>query len=60
MDYFELRGLDTQQRLLDNTVQQYQEYLALTQTRFRAEWPPTPMWPWRKRSSTRPARKPSM
>ena len=34
MDYFELRGLDTQQRLLDNTVQQYQQYLALTQTRF--------------------------
>jgi NodT family efflux transporter outer membrane factor (OMF) lipoprotein len=34
MDYFQLRGLDTQQRLLDNTVQQYQEYLALTQTRF--------------------------
>jgi NodT family efflux transporter outer membrane factor (OMF) lipoprotein len=35
MDYFELRGLDTQQRLLDNTVLQYQEYLELTQTRFR-------------------------
>jgi NodT family efflux transporter outer membrane factor (OMF) lipoprotein len=35
MDYFELRGLDTQQKLLDNTVQQYQEYLALTQTRFK-------------------------
>jgi NodT family efflux transporter outer membrane factor (OMF) lipoprotein len=34
-DYFELRGLDTQQRLLDNTVQQYQDYLALTQTRFK-------------------------
>ncbi len=34
MDYFELRGLDTQQRLLDNTVQQYQQYLDLTQTRF--------------------------
>jgi len=33
-DYFELRGLDTQQRLLDNTVQQYQDYLALTRTRF--------------------------
>ena len=27
-DYFELRGLDTQQRLLDNTVQQYEQYLA--------------------------------
>ena len=34
MDYFELRGLDTQQRLLDNTVQQYQQYLDLTQARF--------------------------
>jgi NodT family efflux transporter outer membrane factor (OMF) lipoprotein len=34
-DYFELRGLDTQQRLLDNTVQEYEEYLALTKTRFR-------------------------
>ncbi len=33
-DYFELRGLDTQQRLLDNTVQQYEQYLALTKTRF--------------------------
>ena len=33
-DYFELRGLDTQQRLLDNTVQQYEDYLALTKTRF--------------------------
>jgi NodT family efflux transporter outer membrane factor (OMF) lipoprotein len=33
-DYFEMRGLDTQQRLLDNTVQQYEQYLALTQTRF--------------------------
>jgi NodT family efflux transporter outer membrane factor (OMF) lipoprotein len=35
MDYFELRGLDTQQQLLDNTVVQYQVYLALTQTRFK-------------------------
>ncbi len=34
MDYFELRGLDTQQRLLDNTVQQYQQYLDLTKARF--------------------------
>jgi NodT family efflux transporter outer membrane factor (OMF) lipoprotein len=34
MDYFELRGLDTQQRLLDDTVQQYQQYLDLTKTRF--------------------------
>ncbi len=35
MDYFEMRGLDTQQRLLDNTVQQYQQYLELTQARFK-------------------------
>jgi NodT family efflux transporter outer membrane factor (OMF) lipoprotein len=34
LDYFELRGLDTQQRLLDNTVEQYQQYLDLTKTRF--------------------------
>ena len=33
-DYFEMRGLDTQQRLLDNTVQQYQQYLTLTKIRF--------------------------
>jgi NodT family efflux transporter outer membrane factor (OMF) lipoprotein len=33
-DYFELRGLDTQERLLDNTVQQYEAYLALTKARF--------------------------
>jgi NodT family efflux transporter outer membrane factor (OMF) lipoprotein len=33
-DYFELRGLDTQQRLLDTTVQQYEQYLDLTKTRF--------------------------
>jgi NodT family efflux transporter outer membrane factor (OMF) lipoprotein len=34
-DYFELRGLDTQQRLLDTTVQQFQEFLSLTQARFK-------------------------
>ena len=34
-DYFEMRGLDTQQQLLDNTVKQYQEYLGLTQARFK-------------------------
>jgi NodT family efflux transporter outer membrane factor (OMF) lipoprotein len=34
-DYFEMRGLDTQQRLLDNTVQQYEQYLELTQVRFK-------------------------
>ena len=34
-DYFELRGLDTQQRLLVNTVQQYDQYLGLTQARFK-------------------------
>ncbi len=34
-DYFEMRGLDTQQRLLDNTVVEFQQYLDLTQTRFK-------------------------
>jgi NodT family efflux transporter outer membrane factor (OMF) lipoprotein len=34
-DYFEMHGLDTQQQLLDNTVVQFQQYLELTQTRFR-------------------------
>ena len=34
LDYFELRGLDTQQRLLDTTVQQYEQYLELTKARF--------------------------
>ncbi len=34
-DYFELRGLDTQQRLLDNTVKQYEDYLSLTTIRFK-------------------------
>lgn len=34
MDYFEMRGLDTQQRLLDSTVQQYGDYLKLTQARY--------------------------
>jgi NodT family efflux transporter outer membrane factor (OMF) lipoprotein len=34
-DYFELRGLDTQQRLLDTTVQQFEQYLSLTQARFK-------------------------
>jgi NodT family efflux transporter outer membrane factor (OMF) lipoprotein len=34
MDYFEMRGLDSQQQLLNNTVAQYQQYLQLTQTRF--------------------------
>jgi NodT family efflux transporter outer membrane factor (OMF) lipoprotein len=35
VDYFELRGLDTQQQLLETTVQQYQQYLGLTQARFK-------------------------
>ncbi len=34
-DYFEMRGLDTQQRLLDTTVQQFQQYLDLTETRYK-------------------------
>jgi len=35
MDYFELRGLDTQKQLLEDTVAQYRSYLHLTQVRFR-------------------------
>lgn len=34
-DYFELRGLDLQKQLLDNTVVSYADYLNLTQTRFK-------------------------
>jgi NodT family efflux transporter outer membrane factor (OMF) lipoprotein len=34
MDYFELRGLDTQKQLLDDTIAQYQQYLQLTVSRF--------------------------
>jgi NodT family efflux transporter outer membrane factor (OMF) lipoprotein len=34
MDYFELRGLDTQKQLLDDTIQEYQRFLALTISRF--------------------------
>jgi NodT family efflux transporter outer membrane factor (OMF) lipoprotein len=34
-DYFQLRGLDAQKELLDNTVASYQEYLQLTQIRFK-------------------------
>lgn len=33
-DYFEMRGLDSQKELLDNTVASFQEYLKLTQIRF--------------------------
>ena len=33
-DYFEMRGLDLQQRLLDTTVQQYEQFLELTKARF--------------------------
>jgi NodT family efflux transporter outer membrane factor (OMF) lipoprotein len=34
-DYFEMRGLDSQKQLLDNTVQSYEQYLQLTQIRFK-------------------------
>ena len=34
-DYFEMRGLDTQQQLLQNTIAEYQRYLDLTNIRFR-------------------------
>lgn len=35
MDYFEMRGLDTQKRLLDNTVNADADFLNLTQVRFK-------------------------
>ncbi|MGA7520953.1 MAG: efflux transporter outer membrane subunit [Acidobacteriaceae bacterium] len=34
-DYFEMRGLDSQKELLDNTVTAYESYLQLTQIRFK-------------------------
>jgi NodT family efflux transporter outer membrane factor (OMF) lipoprotein len=34
-DYFQMRGLDSQKQLLDNTVQSFEEYLKLTQIRFK-------------------------
>lgn len=34
-DYFEMRGLDAQRELLDNTVTDYASYLHLTQVRFK-------------------------
>lgn len=36
MDYFELRGLDLQKQLLDNTVADYQRALDLTERRFHS------------------------
>jgi NodT family efflux transporter outer membrane factor (OMF) lipoprotein len=35
LDYFELRGLDLQKQLLDNTVTSFESYLDLTKTRFK-------------------------
>ncbi len=35
LDYFELRGLDTQKQLLDSTVAEFQRLLELTQRRFQ-------------------------
>ena len=35
MDYFEMRGLDSQQQLLDGTVKADADYLRLTQIRFK-------------------------
>lgn len=35
IDYFQLRGLDLQKQLLDNTVKSYMDYLQLTEVRFR-------------------------
>jgi NodT family efflux transporter outer membrane factor (OMF) lipoprotein len=34
-DYFQMRGLDAQKELLDNTVVSYEEFLQLTQVRFK-------------------------
>ena len=34
-DYFELRGMDSQKQLLDTTVKSYQDYLKLTEIRFK-------------------------
>lgn len=34
-DYFQLRGLDSQKQLLDNTVSSYRDYLKLTEIRYR-------------------------
>jgi NodT family efflux transporter outer membrane factor (OMF) lipoprotein len=34
-DYFEMRGLDSQQQVLDNTVKADTDYLSLTQIRFK-------------------------
>jgi NodT family efflux transporter outer membrane factor (OMF) lipoprotein len=34
-DYFEMRGLDSQKQVLDNTVKAYESYLNLTQIRFK-------------------------
>jgi NodT family efflux transporter outer membrane factor (OMF) lipoprotein len=34
-DYFQMRGLDAQKELLDNTVTSYQQFLQLTQIRFK-------------------------
>jgi NodT family efflux transporter outer membrane factor (OMF) lipoprotein len=34
-DYFQLRGLDLQKQLLDNTVTSFESYLTLTKTRFK-------------------------
>jgi NodT family efflux transporter outer membrane factor (OMF) lipoprotein len=34
-DYYELRGLDSQKELLDNTVTSYEQYLQLTEVRFK-------------------------
>jgi len=35
MDYFQLRGLDSQKQLLDSTVDSYQKALELTESRFK-------------------------
>ena len=51
IDYFELRGLDAQKKLLDSTVESYREGAgADADAATRAEWPRRWMWRRRKRN----------
>ena len=42
MDYFQLRGLDADRKLLDETIVAYQKALDLTQSLFKGARPPMP------------------
>jgi len=50
MDYFELRSADSQQQLLNDTVNAFTAALQLTTNRFAGGAAPCPMWPRPKRS----------